>query len=207
MTNIDRALIRAFHGGSSHSAVPSLLRAQPVAERVVKFPRISATPVESDTATDEERSHVPAQSQYGAAAHDNSVLHEELISHREIVTPENLVAPERDSSYGWEVDRLAWPAVVKDLLQTAADAVEQFVYFLRENPGRRHVVAVTSCHHGEGRTTTACVLARQAAQLGIHVALVDADRANPGLATALGLLAPSGWTIWHEFPSMPWKNS
>ena len=131
MTNIDRALIRAFQGGSSHSAVPSLLRAQPVAERVVKFPRISETPVESDSATDEESSHVPAQSQFDAVVHDKSDLHEDLIAHREIITHENLVAPERENSYGWEVDRLAWPTVVRDLLQTAADEVEQFVYFLR----------------------------------------------------------------------------
>lgn len=194
MTNIDRALIRAFQGGSSSSAVPNLQRAQPVMERVVKFPRISATTLLPSSPADESTPRNEAIRHNEVASYNDAASQDEMTSHNETVQHNDPIAHETESSSGWQVDRLAWPTVVKDLLQTAADSVEQFVCFLRENPSRRHVVAITSCHRGEGRTTMACVLARQAAQLGLNVALVDADRANPGLSSALGLLAPSGWT-------------
>ena len=55
------------------------------------------------------------------------------------------------------------------------------------------VLAVTSSHRGEGRTTVALSLARCAAAAGAQVALLDADLENPQLANVLGMETSCGW--------------
>jgi Mrp family chromosome partitioning ATPase len=101
-----------------------------------------------------------------------------------------------DGKFGaaWEVDAFCWPEVCSQL-DTAANGQ------LRESGAEiaaaakqgLKVLAVTSVHREEGRTTLALSLARHAAAAGIRVALVDADAGNPELARQLGLEAPCSW--------------
>jgi protein-tyrosine kinase len=55
------------------------------------------------------------------------------------------------------------------------------------------VLAVTSRHRGEGRTTMLLTLAKLLAGRGIRVAMIDGDFHNPQLARQLGILPESGW--------------
>jgi capsular exopolysaccharide synthesis family protein len=58
--------------------------------------------------------------------------------------------------------------------------------------GAPRVLLVTSALAGEGKTTTAMMLARKFAQLGIKVLLIDADLRKPSLHTRLKLDNESG---------------
>jgi Mrp family chromosome partitioning ATPase len=57
----------------------------------------------------------------------------------------------------------------------------------------RQVVAMGSCRRGAGCTTLLLCVARQLAERGLRVAMIDADFNNPLLARRLGLLPESGW--------------
>ncbi len=54
-------------------------------------------------------------------------------------------------------------------------------------------LAITGMHRREGRTTLALCLARQLAAANIKLALVDADFANPRLASQLSIGVHRGW--------------
>jgi capsular exopolysaccharide synthesis family protein len=58
--------------------------------------------------------------------------------------------------------------------------------------GAPRVLLITSALAGEGKTTTAVMLARKFAQLGIKVLLIDADLRRPSLHTRLNLDNESG---------------
>ena len=58
--------------------------------------------------------------------------------------------------------------------------------------GAPRVLLVTSAVAGEGKTTTAVMLARKFAQLGVKVLLIDGDLRKPSLHTRLGLGNESG---------------
>lgn len=53
--------------------------------------------------------------------------------------------------------------------------------------GRHRTILITSAFHGDGKTTTAINLAREMAETGAQVILVDADMRKPDLAPSLEL--------------------
>ncbi len=94
----------------------------------------------------------------------------------------------------WEVDAFCWPEVCAQLDSASngqlQESGEEIAAAARQ--GLR-VLAVTSIHRQEGRTTLALSLARHAAAAGCRVALLDADAGNPELARQLGLESPCSW--------------
>jgi Mrp family chromosome partitioning ATPase len=57
----------------------------------------------------------------------------------------------------------------------------------------RRAVAMSGCRRGDGCTTLLLCVARQLAERGLRVAMIDADFDNPLLARRLGLLPEVGW--------------
>lgn len=58
--------------------------------------------------------------------------------------------------------------------------------------GVPNVLMVTSTGSGEGKSTTALTLARNFAQLGKHVLLIEGDLRNPSLSKSMGLYTTTG---------------
>ncbi len=93
-----------------------------------------------------------------------------------------------------QVDRFSWPVNVTKLCQAAADPLEALIDELAAGASQgRNVVALASCHPGDGATTLLLCLGKRLADHGVRVALVDADFENPRLARRLGILADAGW--------------
>ncbi len=100
-----------------------------------------------------------------------------------------------DFSPDWELDRFIWPDLCQHLLATENRYFQHVGEQLKAATDQsHHVVMVSGCRRGEGRTTLALCLARSAAAAGVDVAVVDADWQNPQLGTRLGLEPPCGWT-------------
>ncbi|TVS11575.1 MAG: hypothetical protein EA424_23635 [Planctomycetaceae bacterium] len=100
-----------------------------------------------------------------------------------------------DFSPDWELDRFVWPDLCLHLLATEHRYFQLVGEQLKAATDQsHHVVMVSGCRRGEGRTTLALCLARSAAAAGVDVAVVDADWQNPQLGTRLGLEPPCGWT-------------
>ncbi len=100
-----------------------------------------------------------------------------------------------DFSPDWELDRFVWPDLCLHLLATEHRYFQHVGEQLKAATDQsHHVVMVSGCRRGEGRTTLALCLARSAAAAGVDVAVVDADWQNPQLGTRLGLEPPCGWT-------------
>jgi Mrp family chromosome partitioning ATPase len=105
--------------------------------------------------------------------------------------------PDEASSFSpnWEVDRFTWP----DLCGRLLDAQRRYFHHVGEQlkaatDQSHHVVMVSGCRRGEGRTTLVLCLAHSAAEAGVDVAVVDADWQNPQIGTRLGMETPCGWT-------------
>jgi Mrp family chromosome partitioning ATPase len=95
----------------------------------------------------------------------------------------------------WEVDHFSWPEICDKLLAAEATYFRHVGERLGEATARQpHVLMVTGCRRGEGRTTLALCLARCAAQAGVKAALLDADFQNPQLGSRLGMETPCGWS-------------
>lgn len=94
----------------------------------------------------------------------------------------------------WEVDRFQWSAVSKRLRGSSSHRLEDVVQGLtaQARAGNRRV-AVTSYERGEGRTTFALNLARQAAEAGLEVAVFDADLDSPHIGRYTGVNFNTGW--------------
>jgi Mrp family chromosome partitioning ATPase len=110
------------------------------------------------------------------------------------LTPDD---PDEADSFSpdWEVDRFTWP----DLCGRLLDAQRRYFRHVGEQlkaatDQSHHVVMVSGCRRGEGRTTLALCLAHSAAAAGVDVAVVDADWQNPQIGTRLGMEMPCGWT-------------
>ncbi|WP_062203874.1 polysaccharide biosynthesis tyrosine autokinase [Demequina salsinemoris] len=91
------------------------------------------------------------------------------------------------SKQGWNVE---------DLGQVTAEAVRELrtnlAFMDVDNPPR--VVVVTSSLPGDGKSTTAILLAQAVAETGRNVVLIDADLRRPTVATRLGLVEGAGLT-------------
>jgi Mrp family chromosome partitioning ATPase len=103
----------------------------------------------------------------------------------------------------WEVDSFQWPDICLELLQQRAEAMELVARNLIEacQEGLQ-VLAVTSPHSGEGRTTVACCLAKLAGSRGLNVAIVDGDIENPTLSYQTNLDVDQDWktAIFNQLP-------
>ena len=100
-----------------------------------------------------------------------------------------------DFSPDWELDRFIWPDLCQHLLAAENRYFQHVGEQLKAATDQsHHVVMVSGCRRGEGRTTLALCLARSAAAAGVDVAVVDADWQNPQLGKRLGLESPCGWT-------------
>lgn len=94
----------------------------------------------------------------------------------------------------WEVDRFAWPDVLKQIENSDKAAFAAISKHLRlANQDGLKVIAVTSGERGVGRSTVSMHLARCAAASGLRVALIDADGFNPSLIDQLKLDLDHGW--------------
>ena len=94
----------------------------------------------------------------------------------------------------WEVDRFRWSNVSDRLKASSAHRMVDVIHGLtaQAKSGSRRV-AITSYDRGEGRTTFAMNLARQAAESGMEVAIFDADFDNPSIARETGISFDVGW--------------
>jgi polysaccharide biosynthesis transport protein len=93
------------------------------------------------------------------------------------------------------VDQFTWP----DLCGRLLDAQRRYFRHVGEQlkaatDQSHHVVMVSGCRRGEGRTTLALCLVHSAVAAGVDVAVVDADWQNPQIGTRLGMETPCGWT-------------
>ncbi|MFN7877293.1 MAG: tyrosine-protein kinase family protein [Pirellula sp.] len=94
----------------------------------------------------------------------------------------------------WEVDRFAWPDVLKQIENSDAAAFAAISKHLRlANQDGLKVIAVTSGERGVGRSTVSMHLARCTAASGLKVALIDADGFHPSLIDQLKLDLDHGW--------------
>jgi Mrp family chromosome partitioning ATPase len=93
----------------------------------------------------------------------------------------------------WEVDTFDWPTVCLRVAERVGGDLRRAIQDLtqRSSPAG-NVLLMTGRSRGEGRTTLAICLARQAAREGASVALIDADFTNPQLANRLGIAAELG---------------
>ncbi len=102
--------------------------------------------------------------------------------------------PPQAFSPDWEVDRFSWPDICDRLLEIEERYFHHVGQRLKAATDEsHHVVMVSGCRRGEGRTTLALCLARSAAAAGVQVALVDADLQNPQMGIRLGMETPCGW--------------
>lgn len=90
----------------------------------------------------------------------------------------------------------------RSAISEAYRSLRTTLQFSTANGAPAHIV-VTSARPSEGKSTTALSIARQFAQLGLNVLLVDADMRKPSLHTRLGARNASGLSNFlsgHEIP-------
>ncbi|MBX3423479.1 MAG: hypothetical protein KF752_18140 [Pirellulaceae bacterium] len=94
----------------------------------------------------------------------------------------------------WEVDRLEWPWVCNQLLDTIGERSSAIAQHLLEAcQDGLQVLAVTSPQGGTGTSTVACCLAMLAGKRGLNVALVDGNTENPSLCYQTNLELEVDW--------------
>lgn len=95
---------------------------------------------------------------------------------------------------GYEVDAFRWPPTVAGLAGRATTALSSLIDELVDaSSSGRGVVMFAGERRGAGTTTLSAYAARRLAELGLSVALVDADFAKPTLARSLGVAVEQGW--------------
>lgn len=96
------------------------------------------------------------------------------------------------------VPRLTRDAIAKNALGTPNSQIAEAYQTVRASVelstegGMPRTIMVTSCREGEGKSTTALAMARDAAAAGRKVLLVDADMRCPSLHTLLNIPRSSG---------------
>ncbi len=93
-----------------------------------------------------------------------------------------------------EVDYFLWPTAVDALVARSGPALGNFATQLtaQASAGEK-VLALSGGGRGEGRTSVMLAVARQIAQRGGRVVIVDADFEKPDLARYVGLAPVFGW--------------
>ena len=93
-----------------------------------------------------------------------------------------------------QVDHFTWPRICRRLIARAAEELDRLAEsLLAMNAKGQKVLAIGSCHRGEGATTLLLCAARRLAERGIKAVLVDADLGRPRLAKRLGVQPQFGW--------------
>ena len=93
-----------------------------------------------------------------------------------------------------EVDSFRWSTVSQQLIRRCSQQLQPAVAaILAADDAGRSLLGVGAQSSGAGCTTVVACLARLLVEAGKTVAIVDANFANPGLATHLGLAAEAGW--------------
>jgi Mrp family chromosome partitioning ATPase len=93
-----------------------------------------------------------------------------------------------------EVDDLAWPTECLELVEQARRGFDRFADHLSERISQdERCIAVAGFCAGDGRTLISLATAKHLATRGIHTLLVDANLANPMLASRLRITPQSGW--------------
>jgi Mrp family chromosome partitioning ATPase len=93
-----------------------------------------------------------------------------------------------------QVDHYIWPEICTRLGTAAVLPMDQLAEALQAiiRQGKK-VIGLGACGAGEGVTTLVLAAGRSLADRGLHIALADANMANPDLAQCLGLLPQVGW--------------
>lgn len=120
------------------------------------------------------------------------------------IADEHVIAKERDLRRArvrifnplWEVDRLEWPRICVELLNTIDSQTPGVANnLLNACQEGLQVLAVTSPQSGAGTSTVACCLAMIAGRHGLKIALVDGNMENPSLCYQTNLELD---VDWHE---------
>lgn len=103
-------------------------------------------------------------------------------------------AAKADAPAAVEVDDLAWPAECLELIEQARRGFDRFADHLSERMSLdERCIAIAGFCAGDGRTLISLATAKHLATRGIHTLLVDANLANPLLASRLRITPQSGW--------------
>ena len=95
----------------------------------------------------------------------------------------------------YQVDHFRWPELCHEIIRRAGSALDHTVHHLiGDARNGRKVVAVTGASRGEGRTTLLLCLAQRLVAAGVKTVVVDADFANPSLASHLGIAPQADWS-------------
>ena len=107
---------------------------------------------------------------------------------------------------------MVWPSIVDEPSSPCAEAIRslKLTLDLKSETASPHVLGLTSCLPGEGKTTIAAAMAASIAKSGASVLLVDCDLRNPSLSRAMAPDAKVGFlevadgkvaltdAIWHD---------
>ncbi|MEX2138577.1 MAG: hypothetical protein WD894_04910 [Pirellulales bacterium] len=95
-----------------------------------------------------------------------------------------------------EVDRLAWPAACRLLIERAGNELESTAAMLAEQiTNGSQTIAICSVDEGQGCTTVVLCMALKLAAQGLRVCLVDGNVSHPQLAEMVGLEPDRGLEI------------
>jgi Mrp family chromosome partitioning ATPase len=194
MKVLDRAFIKAYEMGDVDPASVATLPEAPVRTPVVA----SVTVIEKPTPAPVRTSPAPAPLDLGADFLAGISVTAEVEAGIDLSVSTRITRP-TPSATGpatrplLQVDRFAWPEICDALVSAQPEflpLVEELLACAIETP---RLLAITSRHRGEGRTTFLLTVARLLAARGCKVAMVDGDFQNPQLARQLGILPEAGW--------------
>ncbi len=167
--------------------------ARPVAAEKIATQKMAAgkTPVESNLPSTGRLPDVYTTSRENT----QRVANEKLTTTTAAVKPQAKVGPEIPTHIAaWDVDDFRWPTVSTQIISAGATAMETLANTVFQTLDRHQKrVGVTSPGSGQGTTSIAISLARWAAACGLRVLLIDANLANPGLSSLVGLGPNISW--------------
>jgi len=104
-------------------------------------------------------------------------------------------AVDEDFQPAVRVESFTWPGTCRRLVRQMPNAWDGVVSrLLEQNPMRgSQVVGIAGCRRGAGCTTVLLCLAKRLTELGVSIAMVDADLGRPDLARQLAVAVQSGW--------------
>jgi|GEM_PF-2288328 Mrp family chromosome partitioning ATPase len=212
----------SFDPGKRHAAAPQTIRAESpcaaaapnmasqwkldcISEPLVVAPSMATEPLELDVThlfgkgLASDQSVIQRFDQPQALAIDVPSRRDERPASLPAAVPTIPLAPTARSferwEPAWEVDGWQFPAAVNRLAESLGESFQGLSEHLATacHDGLQ-VLAITSPHRGQGRTTQSLLIAKAAAAAGLRVALVDGDLQQPGLARSLALEVARGWS-------------